>query len=671
MSASAVQPYGSWDEGLLALCDALDSSDRTAIVVARLASTVKRTGISAEDICALALIAPPGASFVRDSSNDADAVTFGIQQRHPAISEKENEVVRILRDSFANIDKTRKDRANFILSAFPERDARRILLDTTFGISAAALADFSQELAESDPFCRLSQRLSLWFKPSSELMRYGLPWPQDSRPIDALVIKLLDKITGENAEPARRLLRIWAGEEKVPRSVEGLKCIVRLAYDLTLGAGNVLGPEKKEEWRVLAFESCESLIQDCDDAQEVAEFDQTVGGLVLRQGYDPNIRVTADLREWLKNYRKVDLTCDPSNILRHLAFQAYDWPDKPMAIAKYAAREIVEYGHAVYSTGPFPIAYANSREGGLRSFIAEVIPECADLIRLLELEGEECEDICCDASYWATLNPDDDNVSVRWAVSRAHQRQDFSLCDILIGTWLLHCALFLRLPLPYVSDLARSIRKIPSEDRRSLTSVLSVIQREVMDDSPLRRSVEALLSYLPPVPITPARSILSEMREEWFGPELWDKLADEEQRRLLRSEERFQELRRIGPDRVDSVGFDHMFVDWSSLTESLLFRAMCKIDASHETMADSEKSLGRLISKIQTVKRSDSDREGHYGRLLPRSTSRFLEKLNEWNLNFGKHIGGGSSPRWDVPVGLRSGLYFSGILKSLMEKAYP
>jgi hypothetical protein len=51
-----VTPFESWREGLLNLADALDSAERTEIMVARLDATAQTTEITIDDICALAQV---------------------------------------------------------------------------------------------------------------------------------------------------------------------------------------------------------------------------------------------------------------------------------------------------------------------------------------------------------------------------------------------------------------------------------------------------------------------------------------------------------------------------------------------------------------------------------------------------------------------------------------
>ena len=103
-----------------------------------------------------------------------------------------------LSETFSEIFEARDRIDNFVLSAFAEPDPRRLLNETMFGLPAAALADVSQRLGDMDPFLRLAHRLSLWFKSSRDLSRYGIVW-QDGRAVRAAVLKLIERFDQEHA----------------------------------------------------------------------------------------------------------------------------------------------------------------------------------------------------------------------------------------------------------------------------------------------------------------------------------------------------------------------------------------------------------------------------------------------------------------------------------------
>src|SRR5262245_4224025 len=63
MVARLLQPFDSWDSGLVALCDALADSDREKVVVSRLEATARVLPMTSDDIIALALTVRCRARF--------------------------------------------------------------------------------------------------------------------------------------------------------------------------------------------------------------------------------------------------------------------------------------------------------------------------------------------------------------------------------------------------------------------------------------------------------------------------------------------------------------------------------------------------------------------------------------------------------------------------------
>ena len=58
MVARLSRPFDSWNDGLIALCDALPDVDREKIIVARLEATVAKIALTPNDVVALALTVP-------------------------------------------------------------------------------------------------------------------------------------------------------------------------------------------------------------------------------------------------------------------------------------------------------------------------------------------------------------------------------------------------------------------------------------------------------------------------------------------------------------------------------------------------------------------------------------------------------------------------------------
>jgi hypothetical protein len=216
-----VAPFETWREGLLHLADALDSVDRTEIVVARLDATAQTTKITLDDICALALLAASSAHF--DSSTlpkvepHPDAVARSlIETAHSiGISEKPSIILK----------KKRDQRGRAVDLAFPENDPRRLLRDTIFGFAAAELYDIAQRMGDADPFARISNRLSIWFRSTYDFRRYGLRIAENRSAIARLARKLAQSQQGEVADRLTGLIAIWAGDVPVIADKENIRRI--------------------------------------------------------------------------------------------------------------------------------------------------------------------------------------------------------------------------------------------------------------------------------------------------------------------------------------------------------------------------------------------------------------------------------------------------------------
>jgi hypothetical protein len=177
-----------------------------------------------------------------------DRETFAERVPHPLakelalkISEETLKHTTNFLDAHAKIDRDRQEK---VFSAFTDSDPRRIFSDTILGFAAAELSDFSQKLGQADPFSRLARRLSLWFKPSLDHSRYGIPLPEDGRAVRQTVVRLGDLLTSQDSK-LKQLVRIWAGVIPVEASEDGLLHIKSLltVFDARLSLDGVLGLE--------------------------------------------------------------------------------------------------------------------------------------------------------------------------------------------------------------------------------------------------------------------------------------------------------------------------------------------------------------------------------------------------------------------------------------------
>lgn len=76
------QPFASWQEGLLALAEALPDPSREKIIVARLEATTIKKSVSLKEICALALLVPSRAGLNRQTLlKNQSPITRGLLRR--------------------------------------------------------------------------------------------------------------------------------------------------------------------------------------------------------------------------------------------------------------------------------------------------------------------------------------------------------------------------------------------------------------------------------------------------------------------------------------------------------------------------------------------------------------------------------------------------------------
>ena len=215
MVAQLVQPFDSWDNGLVALCDALANTEREKVVVSRLEVTAANVALTLNDIVALALTVPCSARFKR------------MKVLHDRCDPKIQEIAKQLdRDGklsqiFAEASEARDRIDQFVFSAFPEVRSTTSAQRYYLWPSSTALVDVSKRLGETDPFLRLSRRLSLWFKPSRDLSRYGIDW-QDGRAVRALVLRLADDLGRKGDDGAIRACSELRLEKTRSNSLRGL-----------------------------------------------------------------------------------------------------------------------------------------------------------------------------------------------------------------------------------------------------------------------------------------------------------------------------------------------------------------------------------------------------------------------------------------------------------------
>jgi hypothetical protein len=243
-----ISPFSTWQEGLLRLAADLQDVNLQKINVRRLEATAAIQGIRSRELCAMALLVQSRAHF--------DRQTLYKHTPDPQFTEiaakLENSKLTAITEQFLNaeetLDRTREER---VISAFADDDPRRLFKHTVIGFAAAELSDVSQKLGEADPFSRLARRLSLWFRPSFDYSRYGLPRSADSRVISEAVVRLAQLLEGNEAARLKELLHIWSGDVKVKANEDAVR---HIASSLRHGYESILG-----------LEICGCLSMDIDD----------------------------------------------------------------------------------------------------------------------------------------------------------------------------------------------------------------------------------------------------------------------------------------------------------------------------------------------------------------------------------------------------------------------
>jgi len=646
-------PFVTWQEGLLALADALEDPDREKIIVARLEATAAQISIGPKQVCALALLVPSRARFKSAIKREPhrEAARFAAMMG--------DGLGKTLSDIADGMERHRQLRQAKVFSAFPESDPRRLLIDTIIGFAAAELSDVSQRLREADPFLRLASRMSLWFKQSNDLSRYGIPFGHDGRPVIYLVRRLADKLDAKGYEKIQRLIQIWSGDVEVDRSDEGLEEIASLA---PLPDGQITDYLDA----LLAMEIYGALVDDLDELYSDAldALPNILQGLSRR--LDDGRPRTADLRLWLntplRQENRFRLIFDPS----HAFWSAMhsDNADVLEPLLAHTLKQISSGGHAIFVTGPLPIhGSLFNRDRKMMDRLAEDAPEAADLFRLLGVDGDynELDGPHSPQSYWVgDSNPD--AMTIPEAIGNAVKRGDHALCDMLIGCWLLFCTLYHRAPLPDLVGLARWINALPADHRSSTYAALGVLKREAVEDARLRRDVDAVLSWLPLVDTAPPDDFETELRDR-FSPKLWNAIENEEKQSLLKAEEFFVRVRRLGHLDREKEPLDIMILGWSRVAEPFLRRILFKISGSSVP----GKPLGQLIGMTKKAldrgNNSPSLEEKHRLRLLP-AVLDLLDQLDLINKKGVKHLDG-IHLTWEHVVNVHTGIHWA--LRTLLD----
>jgi hypothetical protein len=644
-------PFATWQEGLLALADALQDPNREKIIAARLEATAAQNGIGPTEICALALLVRSHARFEPAEKHEPhpDAVR---------LAAKIGDTLGRIFEANSQWDRIREAR---IFSAFSESDPRRILNDTILGSAAAELSDVSQRLGESDPFSRLAGRLSFWFKQSHDYSRHGLALAWDGWATVNVVRRAAEKLDPDATSKIGRLIRIWAGDVEVERSEEGINEIASLLSPFQASNTGRLDA-------VLTTEILGALVDGIDelDTGSLETFSEVLGW--LSKGLDDGRPITSDLRTWLRagshHGNHFRLVYDPSE-----AFSSAMYVENADVLEPLLAttlKQMEKGGHACFSTGPLPLrGNVFKRKSKMIESLSEHAPEAADLIRLLGVDGDynDIDGPYPRQCYWVgDFNPD--TITFLEAIKNADERGDHALGDMLIGCWILFCALYQRAPLPDIVGLAGRITALPADHRSSTYAVLGMLKREAVENPRLRRDVDAILSRLPLVDTAPPDDFEANMRDE-FTPKLWDTIHKDERESLIRAEEFFVRIRRLGQLEREKEPLDMMILNWSKVAERFMRRLLSGMGGS----GGRGKPLGLLIGTAKKVLEQGNDswsfQEKDRLRFVPAALNE-LDQLDFINKKGVKHLDG-VNLTWEHVVNVHVGIGWA--LKTLLEVA--
>lgn len=671
----APEPYATWNDGLLAVCEAMGDRHRLPSVLRRLERTAERLKITSEDLCALALTMPVGAPAEPVAASKA-AAPKSLATGTVASPQAPSDWGDRLRAGLNAIEAPIRAREQEAEAAFASDDPRRILADTLWGVVATVFVEASDRLGAADPFRRLGARLGLWFFPSSVRRWMGVHLGEDTQGIEAMLRRLLTRFTPED-EPghaALRLLRITAQVETLPHSAEGIDVLLDIGQAIEGRAARVL-----QDSLLLAMMDAVGW----DQRQALNRADVQLAISLLNrpnEESDAGLGPTASLPAWLREQRHAVLLPDLAWFLPDICFHLTEWPEgKPPEVLEVVVRMLGEQGFAVFPQGPLPLTFYRQFEQRLElpARLADALPEAHDLLRLLSLRDSDWSEAGgeFDPAFWGDpLRPDDGVMDLRTACERAIRRGDPALADMLIGGWLLHALLGGRRALPQVPDIARMIRCIPADDRVSVNAALGLGMAEMTADAEAQRRLSHLLSYLPPIlahePFEPEADLRAHLGEEQWG---WLSLS--EQRVLLENERLFRDWRRLRPEDADARGPAKLLPHWAAVFEPLIRRALRRCDRRlaltiHDrmTLGESLNVMWKALNMAYDEQWPEADPRRRH--LIGEDWLVMLKDLNRANTQWGKHLAGeGSAPAWHEVAALRSRVIFGGALRRCLEAA--
>jgi hypothetical protein len=659
MQDALIIPFESWRVGLLNLADALGSVERIEIIVARLEATAKTIEIDADDVCALALLTESAAHF--DPSSLPKFEPDPRATAAAAVIDKDGQLSRHLEAIGDYIEGERDRREQAVGLVFPEGDPRRLLKDTIFGFAAAELHDTAQRTGDADPFTRISNRLSLWFRPNYDFRRYGLHLADSGLAIKRLVRKLAEAQKSEDADDLTSLVALWAGDVPVIADREGvLKIVFQDSMPRVGGLSSVL-----------AFETMAALSKEVDKLDiETAKVLAGAIGAALRLS-DVGSPATTDYRKWIISQsmagEHLSLACDPFSLMDAIQHETHI--QSFGVVIKEIANVANKKGIATFNVGPFPLSGSYlRRDSDLFDSFSAALPEIVDLWRLCSCDGDygDAEEPFMNQALW-TGEHDPDAITVADVLDNALRRKDYALCDMLIGAWLLVCCLSKRTPLPDINGLTRRINALPQEFRSSTYAAVAYLRREALEVPLLSRDVQVLLSWLPIIEVAAAVDFDTYFKHV-FSVNNWGLLLEEEQGRLISAERSIHSLRREANQEGGDALLRSIVSDWSSVAETILRRVIQRLDPSKKT-AITREPLGKLIEVVTPGE------GGQTGLLrgqrfdiekLISSSLAHLGQLNKLNSRRGKHIG--ATPiTWPEVISLHLNLYAA--LKSLLDFA--
>lgn len=343
----AGEPYTTWDEGILALCEAMSDHHRLPAVLRRLERTAEHLTLTAEDLCILALVSPLDVPAEGPEPVAEPSVQSAERQQSPEM----NELPARLRESFEAIEAPIRRREEAALAAFGPADPRRILSDTIWGIVAAGLVHASDRLAERDPFMRLARRLGLWFAPARGACWMGVKLG-DVSGVWALLEHLVrsSKPGSEDDALAHGLLLMAIGKSRIPSGAGS----GRLLRDIC-NAGTSFLPALLASILMARLES-----MDWRDSDEVRDLDGLLAHLVEHDpawSDDAFDGSTGSVPVWLQRGRKPFPLPDVSHTISALSAALSDWTKPAPDTLKAVVHLVERAGPSSLPQGPFPLNF--------------------------------------------------------------------------------------------------------------------------------------------------------------------------------------------------------------------------------------------------------------------------------------------------------------------------